>query len=65
MWEDEVDDPDDASLDLENIDSDRLFDFTVAKTYEQEENVTTRQGFTVRRLMIHIFYRIGFNDRLL
>ena len=47
MWGDEVDDPDDASVDAENDDSDRLYDFMVAKTNEQEENVIARQGFTV------------------
>ena len=65
MWEDEVEDLNDASLDMENIDSDRLFDFTVAKTYEQEENVIARQGFTVRCLIVQIFYRISFNSRSL
>ena len=44
VWEDEVDDPDDASLDL---DSDRLFDFTVTKRSELEDNVIARQGFMV------------------
>ncbi|KAI9450278.1 hypothetical protein BJY52DRAFT_1215556, partial [Lactarius psammicola] len=47
VWEDEVDDTDDASLDSENDDSDRLFDFMVAKKSEQEENVIVRQGFTM------------------
>ncbi|KAF8270132.1 hypothetical protein EI94DRAFT_1572312 [Lactarius quietus] len=47
VWGDEVqvDDQDDTSIDLENIDSDRLFDFMVEKKSEQEENVTARQGF--------------------
>ncbi|KAH8980307.1 hypothetical protein EDB92DRAFT_1937150 [Lactarius akahatsu] len=47
VWGDEVDDMDDASLDSENDDSDRLYDFMVAKTNEQEENVIARQGFTM------------------
>jgi len=55
VWGDGVDDPDDESLDLENDDSDRLFDFMVAKKSEQEENVIARQGFTVRCLIIHAF----------
>jgi hypothetical protein len=45
VWGDEVDDPEDASVDAENDDSDRLYDFMVAKTNEQEENVVARQGF--------------------
>ena len=52
VWRDEVDDPDDASLDLENVDSDRLFNFTVAKKSEQE-NVISRKGFTVSYLRSH------------
>ncbi|KAI9437933.1 hypothetical protein BJY52DRAFT_1229957 [Lactarius psammicola] len=47
VWEDEADDTDDAPLDSENDDSDRLFDFTVAKRNEQEENVIARKGFTM------------------
>ena len=55
VWGDEVDDQDDASLDLENDDSDRLFDFMVAKTNDQEEDVIARQGFTVWSLITHAF----------
>jgi hypothetical protein len=55
VWEHEVNDPDSASLDLENDDSDRLFDFMVAKTNDQEEDVIARQGFTVRSLIAHDF----------
>ncbi|KAH8986023.1 hypothetical protein EDB92DRAFT_1949474 [Lactarius akahatsu] len=47
VWGDEVDDMDGASLHSENIDSDRLYDFMVAKANEQEENVIARQGFTM------------------
>ncbi|KAI9437934.1 hypothetical protein BJY52DRAFT_1381767 [Lactarius psammicola] len=47
VWEDEVADPDDASLDSENDDSHRLFDFTVAKRNGREENVIARKGFTM------------------
>ncbi|KAF8270139.1 hypothetical protein EI94DRAFT_1572222, partial [Lactarius quietus] len=47
VWGDEVDDSDDASVEAENDDSDRLYDFMVAKTNEQEENVIARQGFTM------------------
>ena len=36
VWDGEVDDTDDSSLDLENVDSDRLFDFTVQKRTEQK-----------------------------
>ena len=50
MWGDEADNPDDASSDSDNDDSDRLYDYTVAKTNEQEEDVIARQGFTVRYL---------------
>ena len=48
MWSDE--DGDDASTDSDNDDSGRLYDFVVAKTNDQEENVVARPGFTV-----HIF----------
>ena len=48
MWGDE--DGNDASSDSDNDDSDRLYDFVVAKTNDQEENVVARPGFTV-----HIF----------
>ncbi|KAI9455154.1 hypothetical protein BJY52DRAFT_1122135, partial [Lactarius psammicola] len=44
---DEVDDSDDTSLDSEYDDSNRLFDFMVAKTNEQEGGVIARQGFTM------------------
>ncbi|KAF8270133.1 hypothetical protein EI94DRAFT_1572289 [Lactarius quietus] len=47
VWGDEIDDLTDTSLDSENDDSGRLFNFEVAKTNEQEENVIARQGFTV------------------
>ncbi|KAI0058500.1 hypothetical protein BV25DRAFT_1964893 [Artomyces pyxidatus] len=49
VWKDDHDDDDDddGSMDIENDDSDRLFTFEVAKTNEQEENVTSRQGFTI------------------
>jgi hypothetical protein len=55
VWGDEVDDPEDKSLDSENDSSNRLHNFMVAKKSEQEENVIARQGFTVRFLIIHIF----------
>lgn len=43
VWED------DSHNDVEdtNDDSDRLFTFNVAKTNEQEENVTAKPGFEV------------------
>lgn len=45
IWDDDsIDDAADADADDE---SDRLFTFQVAKTHEQEENVTTRPGFEV------------------
>ena len=49
MWGDE--DDDDASTDSDNDDSGRLYDFVVAKTNDQEENVAARPGF-----MVHIFW---------
>jgi hypothetical protein len=52
---DEVDDPDDASLDLGCDESDRLFDFMVAKRNELDENITTRQGFMVQCLITYTF----------
>jgi hypothetical protein len=47
VWGDE-DDGDDESADSDNDDSGRLYDFVVAKTNDQEENVVARAGFTVR-----------------
>jgi hypothetical protein len=52
VWGDDVDEVDDASSDSDNDDSDWLYDYTVAKTNEQEENVIARQGFTVRYLIL-------------
>jgi hypothetical protein len=46
VWGDE--DEDDISIDSDNDDSGRLYDFVVAKTNDQEENVIARPGFTVR-----------------
>jgi hypothetical protein len=63
VWGDEVDDPGDTPLDLENDDSNRLFDFTVAKKTEQEENVIARQGFTVQYLIIHASPNVDFDHR--
>lgn len=45
VWNNEAED---TMMDSED-ESDRLFTFQVAKTNEQEENVTTRPGFKVRR----------------
>lgn len=47
VWNDR-DELKDAAMDVDNEDSDRLFTFEVAKTNEQEENVTVRPGFRVR-----------------
>jgi hypothetical protein len=46
VWDD--DGGDDESTDSDNDDSGRLYDFVVAKTNDQEENVIARPGFTVR-----------------
>ncbi|KAH9988133.1 hypothetical protein BJV77DRAFT_1061467 [Russula vinacea] len=43
VWGDE--DGDDASTDSDNDDSGRLYDFVVAKTNDQEENVVAKPGF--------------------
>lgn len=51
MWGDE--DDDDVSIDSDNDDSGRLYDFVVAKTNDQEENVVARPGFSV-----HFFVEI-------
>ena len=51
MWGDE--DDDDVSMDSDNDDSGRLYDFVVAKTSDQEENVVARPGF-----MVHFFVEI-------
>jgi hypothetical protein len=63
VWGDEVDDPEDATVDAENDDSDRLFDFMVAKTNEQEENVIARLGFMVRCLITGAPLRINLIHR--
>jgi hypothetical protein len=46
VWADHNDDSDNS--DMDNEESDRLVTFEVAKTKEQEENVTIRPGFQVR-----------------
>ncbi|KAI0297435.1 hypothetical protein BC826DRAFT_166673 [Russula brevipes] len=46
VWDD--DDGDDESTDSDNDDSGRLYDFVVAKTNDQEENVIARPGFTMK-----------------
>jgi hypothetical protein len=43
-------DDNEVDINVDNEDSDRLFTFKVAKTKEQEENVSTRAGFQVLRL---------------
>ena len=63
VWGDEVDDPDDASVDAENDDSDRLYDYTVAKTIEQEEKVVARQGFTVQCLITDTYLSVNLSHR--
>ena len=63
VWGDEVDDPDDASVDAENDDSDRLYDYMVAKTIEQEENVAARRGFTVQCLITDPYLCINLSHR--
>ncbi|KAI0257878.1 hypothetical protein BC834DRAFT_391257 [Gloeopeniophorella convolvens] len=50
VWSD--DDDDDASINSENDDSDRMYYFEVAKTTDQEENVTARQGFMMNSPLI-------------
>ena len=50
MWGDE--DRDDESTDSDNDDSGRLYDFVVAKTNDQEENVVARSGFKVHHFLI-------------
>jgi type IV secretory pathway protease TraF len=45
VWGDE--DGDDASTDSDNDDSGRLYDFVVAKTNDEEENVVAKPGFKV------------------
>jgi hypothetical protein len=59
VWGDEVDDSADISLNSEDVDLDQFFDFMVEKQSEQEEKVVVRQGFTVRRLIIHVFLSVA------
>jgi hypothetical protein len=54
VWEDEVDDLEDVSIDSDrDNNSDRLCNYPVAKTTEQGENVVARQGFTVWYIITH------------
>ncbi|KAJ7210563.1 hypothetical protein GGX14DRAFT_451174 [Mycena pura] len=48
VWSDE---PEDISMDLDE-ESDRLFTFEVAKTNEQDEDVTVRPGFTMNATIL-------------
>jgi hypothetical protein len=63
VWGDE--DGDDVSTDSDNDDSGRLYDFVVAKTNDQEENIVARPGFKVlfcRKLFLDIdlsFFLVG------
>ena len=44
----------DASIDSDSDDDlDRLYDYKVEKTNEQEDNVVAHQGFTVLYLITH------------
>lgn len=54
IWSNSVDD--DQLSESDEDDTDRLFTFEVAKTKEQEESVSVRQGFEVCHLTI--FYRV-------
>lgn len=55
MWGDENDD----DLDPDNEESDRLYTFEVAKTNEQEENVSIRPGFQVfSQLLVYFSSRL-------
>jgi hypothetical protein len=51
VWGDE--DDEDVSIDSDNDDSGRFYDFVVAKTNDQKENVVARPGFVV-----HFFVEI-------
>jgi hypothetical protein len=46
--DDDDDDSDGTSTDSEKADTNRFYRFEVAKTKDQEENVSVRAGFTVR-----------------
>ena len=48
-----TDEPEDFIMELEDENSDRLFTFEVAKTNEQEEDVTVRTGFKVSSPATH------------
>lgn len=47
VWKEDVDDV--VLFDPDNDDTDRMFTFEVTKTREQDETVTARPGFSVRR----------------
>ncbi|KAN0134234.1 hypothetical protein V8E53_008006 [Lactarius tabidus] len=53
VWGDKVDGLEDTSLNSEDVDLDRFFDFMVAKRSEKEENLGVRQGFTINFCKIH------------
>ena len=65
VWGDEVDDLAGTPLGLENDEEARLFSFEVAKTNEQEENVTVRKGFTVGNLIGLFFSRVDVDPHSL
>lgn len=51
VWAEDVGSSETA-MDIDDDESDRLFTFEVAKTNEQEENVTCQPGFNVMRYFI-------------
>jgi len=58
VWDNE--DDDDVSTDSDD-DSGRLYDFVVAKTNDQEENVVARPGFTVHYFRTELLLGIDYN----
>ncbi|EIN14302.1 hypothetical protein PUNSTDRAFT_41556 [Punctularia strigosozonata HHB-11173 SS5] len=50
VWRDRLPGTEAPPVELDDDESDRLFSFEVAKTFEQDEDVTARPGFTPRLL---------------
>ena len=49
-------DTQDQDSNIDDEDSDRLFEYVVGKSNEQEDGVTTRPGFEVRNTAKHYIY---------
>jgi hypothetical protein len=63
VWNDAVDhDEFDVPQENEEENLDRLFSFEVAKTLEQKEDITSRQGFTVCRSLLGESFELTYRN---